>query len=204
MITMNWNYPQYADILGDLTGWSLFVEMGDEGSMIHISDDVNEDAVLQAFNDAEEIGFARDASENLTENLFSAQTIIQDRVMRTEARRLFLEKEITEEEADIISSIFPEWEPGVDMAVDDIVRHNGKIYVCIQSHTTQSDWEPQDVPALFNVYREPGSVSVWVQPTGAHDAYQIGDRVTHNDKTWESTHADNVWEPGVFGWSEAE
>lgn len=40
----------------------------------------------------------------------------------------------------------------------------------------------------------------WVQPTGAQDAYQIGDRVTHNGSTWESTAANNVWEPGVFGW----
>jgi hypothetical protein len=28
----------------------------------------------------------------------------------------------------------------------------------------------------------------------------IGDRVTHNGTDWESTVADNVWEPGVFGW----
>jgi hypothetical protein len=40
----------------------------------------------------------------------------------------------------------------------------------------------------------------WVQPTGAHDAYNIGDRVTHNGQTWESTAASNVWAPGVFGW----
>jgi hypothetical protein len=27
-----------------------------------------------------------------------------------------------------------------------------------------------------------------------------GDRVTHNDQTWESTVDNNVWEPGVYGW----
>lgn len=42
----------------------------------------------------------------------------------------------------------------------------------------------------------------WVQPTGSTDAYAIGDRVTHNDKNWESNTAANVWEPGVFGWDE--
>ena len=40
----------------------------------------------------------------------------------------------------------------------------------------------------------------WVQPLGSEDAYALGDRVTHNGQTWESTHAANVWEPGVFGW----
>lgn len=38
--------------------------------------------------------------------------------------------------------------------------------------------------------------------TGAQDAYNTGDKVKHNDKTWESTVDANVWEPGVYGWSE--
>jgi len=32
--------------------------------------------------------------------------------------------------------------------------------------------------------------------------YQVGDRVTHNGLNWESTVADNHWEPGVFGWKQ--
>lgn len=40
----------------------------------------------------------------------------------------------------------------------------------------------------------------WVQPTGAHDAYPLGTKVTHNGKTWTSATAANVWEPGVYGW----
>jgi hypothetical protein len=43
----------------------------------------------------------------------------------------------------------------------------------------------------------------WRQPQGAHDAYPIGAVVSHKDKTWESTVAANVWEPGVSGWLEA-
>lgn len=41
----------------------------------------------------------------------------------------------------------------------------------------------------------------WVQPTGAHDAYPLGFRVTFNGQNWENTgSAANVWQPGVFGW----
>jgi hypothetical protein len=40
----------------------------------------------------------------------------------------------------------------------------------------------------------------WKQPLGAQDAYQIGDRATHNGQTWTSTAANNVWVPGQFGW----
>ena len=35
---------------------------------------------------------------------------------------------------------------------------------------------------------------------GAHDAYNIGDKVTHNGKTWVSDVDNNVWEQGVYGW----
>jgi hypothetical protein len=28
----------------------------------------------------------------------------------------------------------------------------------------------------------------------------VGDRVTFNGQTWESTVANNVWSPGVYGW----
>ena len=44
----------------------------------------------------------------------------------------------------------------------------------------------------------------WVQPTGAHDAYQEGDKVSWEGKNWESTIDANVWEPGVSGWREIE
>ena len=42
----------------------------------------------------------------------------------------------------------------------------------------------------------------WRQPTGAHDAYSKGDKVSHNGKHWVSDVDGNVWEPGVYGWSE--
>lgn len=49
---------------------------------------------------------------------------------------------------------------------------------------------------------EPDAPAEWVQPAGAVDAYQTGDVVTHNGKTWVCTVDNNVWEPGVYGWSE--
>ena len=37
----------------------------------------------------------------------------------------------------------------------------------------------------------------WQQPSGAHDAYAKGDKVTHDGHTWTSTVDANVWEPGT-------
>ena len=42
----------------------------------------------------------------------------------------------------------------------------------------------------------------WKQPTGGHDAYKVGDRVTYNGKVYESTINGNVWAPDAYpqGW----
>ena len=77
------------------------------------------------------------------------------------------------------------------------VKHDGKTW---ESIVFANVWAP-GVSGWREVVSD-GGVAAWVQPTGAHDAYQTGDRVTHNNKTWVSTHANNVWEPGVFGWGE--
>ncbi|MSS45278.1 hypothetical protein FYJ43_04300 [Cutibacterium sp. WCA-380-WT-3A] len=49
-----------------------------------------------------------------------------------------------------------------------------------------------------------GGYAQWAQPTGALDAYRLGDLVTHGGKTWESTVDSNVWEPGVANWRERQ
>jgi len=93
-----------------------------------------------------------------------------------------------------------EWKAGVWLNVDDIVSHGGIRYKAIQSHFTQSDWPPQSVPALFAL-APAGEWPDWVQPLGAHDAYPIGAKVTHNGQRWISSVAANVWAPGVYGWT---
>lgn len=95
--------------------------------------------------------------------------------------------------------LFPAWEVGKAYAVNDRVQYNGTLYKCIQAHTSQSDWMPSATPALWK------TVSVdeypeWVQPTGAHDAYNIGDKVSYNGKHYVCTSNANVYAPDVYGW----
>lgn len=54
--------------------------------------------------------------------------------------------------------------------------------------------------------RPDGTWPDWVQPTGAHDAYNTGDRVMFNGDVWESTTDANVWAPDVYpdGWRKVE
>ena len=96
---------------------------------------------------------------------------------------------------------FSLWRSGVPVTRKQILRFNDDLYRVNQDHTTQDDWTPDITPALFT------KISLeewpeWVQPTGAHDAYNTSDKCSHNDKHWVSNLDGNVWEPGIYGWSE--
>lgn len=47
--------------------------------------------------------------------------------------------------------LFPVWAIGRAYAVDDRVQHGGILYKCVQAHTSQADWTPDAVPALYTV-----------------------------------------------------
>lgn len=98
----------------------------------------------------------------------------------------------------------PLWQAGVAYAVDDMVNHQGTVYRCLQAHTSEPGWTPPAVPALWTTQgaTDPNVIPDWVQPTGAQDAYPQGALVCHNLFVWESSVADNVWEPGVSQWTE--
>ena len=80
-----------------------------------------------------------------------------------------------------------------------IYLFENKIIYCIQPHN-RTIYSPEETPALFKNVHSDGNI--WVQPLGAHDAYNLGDRVTHLGKIWESTVNANVWEPSIYGWTE--
>ena len=95
--------------------------------------------------------------------------------------------------------LFPMWAIGRAYATGDRVQYGGILYKCIQAHTSQADWMPDITPALWVV------VSIdeypeWVQPTGAHDAYNIGDKVTYKGNHYVCDINGNVYAPDVYGW----
>ena len=95
--------------------------------------------------------------------------------------------------------LFPTWVVGKEYAVSDRAQYNGTLYKCVQAHTSQADWTPDATPALWVV------VSIdeypeWVQPTGAHDAYNTGDKVSYNGNRYVCTIDANTYAPDVYGW----
>lgn len=101
--------------------------------------------------------------------------------------------------------------------IGDIVDYNGTLY---KSVINGNVWSPDVYPAGWEVYEEASTdpeptpepepeptpepeeptetYPEFVQPTGAHDAYSIGDRVTYNGHVYESTINSNVWSPDAY------
>jgi hypothetical protein len=86
-----------------------------------------------------------------------------------------------------------------------VYRYGNDKAKCLQEHT-RMHFAPEDTPALWLIIPTiTGDYPVWKQPTGAHDAYQKGDKVhfpTLTDPVYESLIDANVWSPTVYpaGW----
>lgn len=103
-------------------------------------------------------------------------------------------------------ALFAAWDGnGHAYAEGERVSYEGELYVCLQAHTSQTDWAPTAAPSLWAKVLEAGTpdtpteeVPEWVQPDSTNP-YPLGARVKHNGKVWESLVANNVWEPGAVG-----
>lgn len=104
------------------------------------------------------------------------------------------------------AELFTPWAYPVDYKAGNIRRYtDGKLYKCLQDHTSQEDWAPPAAVSLWVAVADPAEEwPEWSQPLGAHDAYNAGDKVSHNGQHWTSDVDANVWEPGVYGWTENE
>ena len=120
------------------------------------------------------------------------------------------------------SGIYPYSQPlGATDAyqVGDKISYSGHVYECILANNV---WAPDAYPPGWKlldeevVEPEPGTgpeepeepseeeYPAFVQPTGAHDAYKKGDRVSYNGKNYESLINGNAYAPDVYpaGWKE--
>lgn len=101
------------------------------------------------------------------------------------------------------AELFAEWNYPIAYTAGNIRRYSGMLYRCLQNHTSQADWTPDTANSLWKATADPAEEwPAWSQPQGAHDAYAAGDKVSHSDKRWTSDVDSNVWEPGVYGWTE--
>ena len=92
-----------------------------------------------------------------------------------------------------VAALFPDWTPGAKVKPGDVLAWDGTLVEVIQGHTTQADWTPDKVPALFKVHRTP-EMTAWV----AGITVAAGERFTFGGATGECLQAHTTqqgWEP---------
>lgn len=116
---------------------------------------------------------------------------------------------LPEEKALEIATVYPAWEENHAYLAGDIISYgtnsvgDPQLYKVVQAHTSQADWAPDSVPALYDAFGlDESGYPVWSQPSGAHDAYSVDDVVNYNGSLYKSLIDGNVWSPDVYpaGW----
>lgn len=83
-----------------------------------------------------------------------------------------------------LSIYFPEWTER-DYALDDVITYEGQPFKCAQAHNSTGNpaWNPMDAPSLWANYHAQSKLMAlpWINPTGAHDAYQSGEWMIWTD-----------------------
>ena len=115
-------------------------------------------------------------------------------------------RQVTDDtEALSLQILYKQWDNqiGKTLQVGEYINYNGILYKVLQQHTVQAEWIPDLTPSLFaKVLVDPTGETIleWQQPESTNP-YMKGDKVTHNGQTYICDIDDNVWEPGVYGWS---
>lgn len=116
---------------------------------------------------------------------------------------------LTEEKAMEIATVYDAWEVGKAYAVDTFLRYgensvgDPQLYKVVQAHTSQADWTPDKTASLYvPIGLTDEGYAKWSKPTGAHDAYNIGDIVDYNGTLYKSLINGNVYSPDEYpeGW----
>lgn len=135
----------------------------------------------------------------------AARQQAQTAATRLTVTPLLTGEDMTDEQAAKLTALFDGFDGGgVAHSVGDIVAHDGVPYRCVQAHSSQNNWTPDKVPALWTPVREKAGAAPdpWVQPASAADAYAKGDRVMFQGAVYESLIDANVWSPSAYpaGW----
>ena len=116
---------------------------------------------------------------------------------------------LTDEQALQIACVYDVYQVNKGYKVDDLFTYgtnsvgDPQLYRVVQAHTSQADWLPNVTPALYTpIGLDDSGYDIWSKPTGAHDAYNIGDIVNYNGTLYKSIIDGNVWSPDEYpaGW----
>ena len=112
---------------------------------------------------------------------------------------------LPDEEVSSVSAFIEDWIEGQEYLNGSVVRYQNGLWRAITNVTDNGTaFTPDAYVAGWKRIGEPNEDGIYPyeQPLGATDCYMIGDKVTFNDKVYESVIDNNVWSPDAYprGW----
>ena len=113
---------------------------------------------------------------------------------------------LSDDEAMEVATVYPAWQTSTAYRLNEMVTY-GENEV---GDPQLSNWTPDITPALWTpIGLAPDNIPIWSQPTGAHDAYNTGDKVHYPDKdgpVYQSLIDGNIYSPEAYpaGWELVE
>ncbi|WP_040397574.1 carbohydrate-binding protein [Anaerococcus senegalensis] len=157
---------------------------------------------------------AKEVNPNIAINKLDNIVAELKKEIKTAFETLVLSKDLSKEQQENILNQYKPYQVGKEYEENEKFTYKDKVYEVIQAHRSQTTWLPESTPALYKEYlsveikNEDGSttevVAEFKQPTGAHDAYNKGDKVLFNGKVYKSKIDANTFSPEQFadGWEE--
>lgn len=128
------------------------------------------------------------------------QKMLED--MMKKAQQVTFLNELPDEQASEFPYCFDSYNDdpnGFPYEKDMRREYKGQLYKCLQGYKKEKDNPTQnpDVAVSLWVLTSSEEWPEWIQPTGSHDAYDTGDKVTHNGHKYTSNIDGNTTEPGT-------
>lgn len=120
-----------------------------------------------------------------------------------------LDADTQAEEMMEVASVFPKFVVGKNYKVKEVFSYgenevgDPQLYQVLQAHTSSAEWTPDITTSLYKkIGISENGYPEWVQPLGASDAYNTGDKVNYKGSIYRSTMDGNVYSPETYpaGW----
>lgn len=149
-----------------------------------------------------------DKYKNILKEQEKQEQIAKGEQLKQELQERAILDYASDEDAYTMRYLYPEWlGNGLTYKTNDRLMYNDKFYKVLQDHTSQSDWTPDTASSLYvEIADQSNEYPEFKQPTGAHDAYAKGDKVTFEGKKYVSLIDANTWSPSAYsqGWQLVE
>ena len=118
---------------------------------------------------------------------------------------------LSEEQAMEVATIYDSWKVGKQYVGGEYFTYglndvgDPQLYKVNEGkdHISQENWLPDAQPDLYTaIGLDDSGYPIWAKPTGAQDAYNVGDIVNYNGTLYKSLINGNVYSPEEYpaGW----